>query len=80
MNRTKHAIVPRFGEGRQSNVCGLRWSLKGKLVAQLSLAHLSRLVGSENSGASLFPAPQRHFTITSHESEEVNQVILFHLL
>ena len=50
-------------------------------MAQLSLVHLSRLVGSENSSASLFPARQRPFAITSsHESEEVNQVILFHLL
>ena len=34
----------------------------GKLVAPLSLAHLSRLVGSESSGASLFPAPYIHFS------------------
>ena len=53
---TKHAIAPWFGEGMRGGSLGLWWSLNGKLVALLSLEHLSCILREEIPVVGLFPA------------------------
>ena len=65
---TKHAIVPWFGEGMRGGSLGLWWSLNGKLVALLSLEHLSCILREEIPVVGLFPALFFHVSEESSRS------------
>ena len=53
---TIHATSPWFGEGVRGGSLGLWWSLNGKLVAPLSLEHLSCILREEIPVVGLFRA------------------------
>ena len=65
---TKHAIAPWFGEGMRGGSLGLWWSLNGKLVALLSLEHLSCILREEIPVVGLFPALFFHVSEESSRS------------
>ena len=65
---TKHAIAPWFGEGMRGGSLGLWWSLNGKVVALLSLEHLSCILREEIPVVGLFPALFFHVSEESSRS------------